>query len=63
MSQTKEESVLELEEARLVTRFSQESKRQLLDVVKKEEENYAGNDRQHMEMSLVIDEWLSCLLK
>lgn len=63
MSQTKKESVLELEEAGLVTSFNQESKRQLLDVVKKEEENYAGNDRRHMEMSLVIDGWLSYLLK
>jgi hypothetical protein len=36
----------------------------MLKVVKKEEESYAGNDRQHIDDVIpVISEWLSCLLK
>jgi len=44
VSHAKEESVLELKEAELITRISQGAEGQLWSVVKKEEECYAGNE-------------------
>lgn len=67
VSQAEEESVLELKEVELTVRISQEVEGHQWHVVKKEEECYAGNNVQHNDdvvgMNQVVNEWLVCLLE